>query len=60
MKTLVSVPPNGEARVVLNGVDATVTSGQHEFETEWNEDPGWPPTAIQGVQGNPLSSDFIP
>lgn len=28
MKTTVSVPPNGEARVILSGVDETVLSGK--------------------------------
>lgn len=49
MVTDVTVPPNCEARVVLNGVDEKVGSGECNFETEWEDDPDWPPEAIQGV-----------
>ena len=59
MKTSVLVPPNGQAKVVLNGVDKTVGSGEYEFETEWLQDPGWPPSPIQGPQGQILESYFI-
>ena len=59
MKTAVTVPPNGLARVVLNSVDETVGSGEHKFETEWVEDPEWPPMPIQGVQGLTVESHFI-
>lgn len=60
MKTFVSVPPNGEARVVLCGVDETVLSGNYKFETEWSDDPEWPPEAIQGAQGNAMPSNYVP
>lgn len=59
MKTTVLVPPNGKARVVLNGVDETVGSGEYEFETEWFEDPEWPPMPIQGLQGQMVESHFV-
>lgn len=60
MKTSVSVPPNGEARVLLPGVDLTVLSGTYEFETKWEEDAEWPPNAIQGAQGDAMPSRYIP
>ncbi|KAI9157948.1 alfa-L-rhamnosidase [Paramyrothecium foliicola] len=59
MKTSVSVPPNGEAKVVLPGVEVTVPSGQYEWETEWVVDSTWPPEAIQGAQGNAMPSNFV-
>lgn len=42
--------PNGEARVLLPGVDQTVLSGTYEFETKWEEDMEWPHNAIQGFR----------
>ena len=60
MITQVKVPPNGEARVVLNGVDKIVGSGEYSFETRWSEDPAWPPQPIQGAQGNEIPSYFVP
>lgn len=60
MLTTVKVPPNGEARVVLQGVDKTVGSGEHSFETEWQQDPEWPPDIIQGPQGLEVDSHFVP
>ncbi|KAH8897929.1 hypothetical protein GQ53DRAFT_712412 [Thozetella sp. PMI_491] len=60
MKTRVSVPPNGEARVVLDGVDEVVRSGQYIYETEWHDSPGWPPRPIQGAQGQEVPDFFVP
>ncbi|KAF1955373.1 hypothetical protein CC80DRAFT_564968 [Byssothecium circinans] len=60
MKTKVGVPPNGEARVVLEGVDEAVGSGEWLFETKWVEDAKWPPQAIQVPQGNAIPSVFVP
>ncbi|KAF5012493.1 hypothetical protein FDECE_1446 [Fusarium decemcellulare] len=60
LKVTVTVPPNGEARVVLNGVDELVKSGTYKYETEWDEDPEWPPTVIQGLQGNEVPAHFVP
>jgi alpha-L-rhamnosidase len=59
MVTKVVVPPNGKARVVLNGVDEIVASGRYSFETEWKEDPEWPPEHIQGPQGLEVTPHFI-
>ncbi|KAF9869213.1 hypothetical protein CkaCkLH20_13315 [Colletotrichum karsti] len=60
MVTEVSVPPNCEAEIILNGVKKKVGSGQHIFRTAWEEDPAWPPMAIQGGQGNEIPSAFVP
>lgn len=60
MVTIVTVPPNGEARVVLSGVDEKVGSSEYTFETEWEEDPAWPPAPIQGAQGNEVPAYFVP
>ncbi|KAG6355937.1 hypothetical protein INS49_015321 [Diaporthe citri] len=60
MITNVTVPPNGEARVVLSGVDEKVGSGEYTFETAWEEDPDWPPAPIQGAQGNEVPAYFVP
>ncbi|KAK7704356.1 hypothetical protein SLS64_008542 [Diaporthe eres] len=60
MVTNVAVPPNGEARVVLSGVDEKVGSGEYTFETAWEEDPDWPPAPIQGAQGNEVPAYFMP
>jgi alpha-L-rhamnosidase len=60
MMTEVTVPPNGEARVMLNGVDEVVGSGQYSYETEWREDSEWPPTHIPGPQGMEMLSHFVP
>ncbi len=60
MHTSVGVPPNGEARVVLPGVDETVSSGEYVFETEWVDDPEWPPHHIAGPQATEMLSHFIP
>lgn len=59
MKTQVEVPPNGEARVCLDGVDEIVGSGHYEFETMWTEDSSWPPKAIQGAQGNAMPDEYL-
>ncbi|TYJ53289.1 hypothetical protein B9479_006103 [Cryptococcus floricola] len=50
MKVEVEVPPNGEARVVLEGVDEVVGSGRYEWEVGWKEDGRWPPRGIRGPQ----------
>ncbi|KAH8892182.1 hypothetical protein GQ53DRAFT_781399 [Thozetella sp. PMI_491] len=60
MKTEVTVPPNGEARVVLNGVDEIVGSGEYRYETDWQEDPEWPPKAVQGPQRIERLTHFEP
>lgn len=60
MVTNVAVPPNGEARVVLSGVDEKVGSGEYIFETLWEEDPDWPPAPTQGAQGNEVPAYFVP
>lgn len=60
MVTEVTVPPNGEARVVLNGVDEVVGSGGYSYETEWTEDPEWPPEHIPGPQGAEIPSHYVP
>ncbi|KAL5334986.1 bacterial alpha-L-rhamnosidase-domain-containing protein [Aspergillus crustosus] len=60
MTTKVNVPPNGEARVVLNGVDESFGSGQYVFETQWVEEGEWPPSAIPGPQKNAVEGHFVP
>lgn len=60
MVTQVTVPPNGQARVVLTGVDETVGSGQYQYETEWREDEEWPPAHIQGPQVSKPAMHYIP
>ncbi|CAK7231032.1 hypothetical protein SBRCBS47491_007794 [Sporothrix bragantina] len=60
MRTAVSVPPNGEARIVLPGIDVVVGSGEHVFETAWLADPDWPPQIIQGAQGQPVEATYAP
>lgn len=59
MVTNVTVPPNGEARVVLSGVNEKVGSGEYNFETEWEDDPDWPPSPIQGAQRNKVPANFV-
>lgn len=60
MTTRVRIPPNGEARVVLEGVDEVVGSGEHIFKTTWTDDGSWPPAYISGPQKNTLDSFFVP
>ncbi|UPK95035.1 hypothetical protein LCI18_005970 [Fusarium solani-melongenae] len=60
MTTKVKIPPNTEARVVLNGVDETVGSGEYEYVTEWKDDPDWPPNYISGPQRNTVGVSFVP
>ncbi|KAI8651005.1 Alpha-L-rhamnosidase [Fusarium keratoplasticum] len=60
MKTSVSIPPNGEARIVLPGIDVVVGSGEYSYETEWHEDLTWPPQIIQGAQGAPVEATYVP
>lgn len=60
MTTNVSVPPNGQAHVVLEDVDVVVGSGKHSWETEWHPDPKWPPKEIRGAQGMIIDSVFVP
>ncbi|KAB5559702.1 bacterial alpha-L-rhamnosidase-domain-containing protein [Coniochaeta sp. 2T2.1] len=59
MKTTVVVPPNGEARVVLSGVDDVVKSGEYHYETDWREHTAWPPLPVQGPQGQEVESCFV-
>ncbi|KAI8657188.1 Alpha-L-rhamnosidase [Fusarium keratoplasticum] len=60
MTTKAKIPPNTEARVVLNGVDETVGSGEYEYVTEWNDDAEWPPNYISGPQRNTVGASFVP
>ncbi|RSL85995.1 hypothetical protein CEP52_015960 [Fusarium oligoseptatum] len=60
MTTKVKVPPNTEARVVLNGIDEMVGSGEYEYVTEWKTDPEWPPNYISGPQRNTVGASFVP
>ena len=60
LKTQVSVPPNGEARVQLHGVDEVVGSGQSVYETAWHDSPDWPPQPIEGAQGQEVPAFFVP
>lgn len=53
MVTDVTVPPNGGARVILQGIDEVVGSGKYQFTTAWESDESWPPEHIQGAQGAP-------
>ncbi|KAK5172684.1 uncharacterized protein LTR77_002804 [Saxophila tyrrhenica] len=60
LSTTLSVPPNGEAHVILPGIDCVVGSGSHSWEAKWRPDPKWPPQPIQGAQGMILESVFVP
>jgi len=60
MVTDVAVPPNGQARVVLPGVEEVIGSGEYHYETAWKEDPDWPPSHIQGPQGLKIDSQYVP
>lgn len=60
MVTEITVPPNGQARVVLSGVDEEIGSGDYVYETAWQPDPEWPPMPIQGPEVTPVPSHFIP
>jgi alpha-L-rhamnosidase len=60
MRTRVCVPPNERARVRLHGVGEVVGSGEYVFETVWEPEGEWPPTAIPGPQRNVVESSFIP
>ncbi|CAK7198022.1 hypothetical protein SEUCBS139899_000678 [Sporothrix eucalyptigena] len=60
MKANVTIPPNGEAHVILPGVNVVVGSGEYTYETEWHSDPEWPPQIIQGAQGKPVEAEFVP
>ncbi|KAL3439945.1 alpha-L-rhamnosidase [Aspergillus insuetus] len=60
MRTRVCVPPNGKARVRLNGVEEIVGSGEYVFETVCEAEGEWPPTPIPGPQRNVAQSSFIP
>lgn len=60
MMTRVRVPPNGQARVVLEGVDEVIGSGEYVFETSWREDQEWPPAYVPGPQRNTVDSLFVP
>ncbi|KAH7381063.1 bacterial alpha-L-rhamnosidase-domain-containing protein, partial [Cadophora sp. MPI-SDFR-AT-0126] len=53
MITDVSIPLNGQARVLLNGVDEIVGSGEYSWTTDWQPDAE-PPKHIQGAQGQPM------
>ncbi|KAI9896357.1 hypothetical protein N3K66_008529 [Trichothecium roseum] len=59
MVTRVAVPPNGEAKIVLEGVDEVVGSGVHRYETTWTAND-WPPTAIPGPQKISVQGSFVP
>ncbi|OAA56260.1 alfa-L-rhamnosidase [Niveomyces insectorum RCEF 264] len=56
----VAVPPNGQAKVVLPGIEETVGSGEYHYEAAWQEEPDWPPAIIQGSQGLVVDSEFVP
>ena len=60
MVTKIKVPPNAGAHVVLNGVDETIGSGEYLYETEWQDDPEWPPSSIPGPQKNSVQDFFVP
>ncbi|KAH6894645.1 bacterial alpha-L-rhamnosidase-domain-containing protein [Thelonectria olida] len=60
MATQVKVPPNGEAHVVLSGVDEVVGSGEYSFNTAWQDDPEWPPSYIPGPEKTTTPGFFVP
>ncbi|ODN77292.1 alpha-L-rhamnosidase [Cryptococcus wingfieldii CBS 7118] len=60
MHVEVQVPPNGEARVVLEGVDEVVGGGRYEWEVEWKEDGRWPPRGIRGPQSVAMPDEYVP
>jgi alpha-L-rhamnosidase len=60
LRVNVGVPPNGQAQVTLPGIEEVVGSGQYNFESEWHADERWPPTSIQGAQGQSMPDYFIP
>ncbi|KAH8651107.1 bacterial alpha-L-rhamnosidase-domain-containing protein [Xylariales sp. PMI_506] len=60
MITKVAVPPNGQARVVVGSVDVVTGSGQHSFDTKWEEDLEWPPEPILGPERLKSDAHWIP
>ncbi|KAH7169892.1 bacterial alpha-L-rhamnosidase-domain-containing protein [Dactylonectria macrodidyma] len=60
MVTNVKVPPNGEAHIVLSGVDEVVGSGEYSYTTAWQDDSEWPPTQILGPEKFGVQGYFVP
>jgi alpha-L-rhamnosidase len=61
MRTKIAVPPNTQARIVLDGVDEIVGSGEYLFETKCEQQGAeWPPRSVPGPQKNAIDSFFIP
>jgi alpha-L-rhamnosidase len=54
------VPPNGSARVILEGVDEKVGSGRHRRVVSYTADPRWPPKGFAGPQSVLMPDRYVP
>lgn len=59
MMVEVNVPPNGEAQVILPGVDEVVGSGKWDWEVDWATDKRWPPVGTPGPQSSRIPDEFV-
>jgi len=55
----VSVPPNGEGKVVLPGIEEVIGSGDRKYTVPWKGDERWPPKLIPGPQGLQMEDSFV-
>lgn len=60
LKVHFGVPPNGSARVVLDGIDETVGSGHHRRIVKYKADPRWPPQGFAGPQSVLMPDRYVP
>ena len=56
----IEVPPNGQAKVVLPGVEEVVGSGKKSYEVIWKKEKDWPPKGIPGPQSLLIPDEFVP
>ncbi|RSH82323.1 uncharacterized protein EHS24_007290 [Apiotrichum porosum] len=59
MMVEVHVPPNGEAQVLLPGVDEVVGSGRWDWTVDWATDQRWPPVGTPGPQSTKIPDQFV-
>lgn len=55
-----SVPPNGSAQIILDGVDELIGSGRHRRSVPYTADPRWPPKGFPGPQSILMPDRFVP
>lgn len=55
-----SIPPNGSAHLVLEGIDEVLGSGKYKKTVPYLADSRWPPQGFAGPQSVLMPDSFVP